>query len=147
MKLGKSPEFRATVMICDRYEARAVWGDAEGFLREAINQGIGDLSDQDLKDLCFGGGAALLIFTGPYADLVGAAVTQLLKHPDGRVILKILAYGGTGFETMRHCLALVEADAKSRGAQAVQFHGRPGWQRVCAPMGYEFKQVIMEKAL
>lgn len=147
MRLGDDPDFQAVVQICDRYEARAVWEEVAPFLDAACNRGIGDLVESDLQDLCFGGGAALLIFTGRHADLVGAAVTQLLKHPDGRVILKILAFGATEFEATRHCLAQVEADAKSKGAQAVQFHGRLGWQKVCGPMGYEVKQVIMEKAL
>jgi hypothetical protein len=147
MRLGGEPHFKAVVSICDRHEARAVWEEASPFLDDSINHGIGDLSLNDLRDLCFEGGAFLLIFTDPYADLVGAAATQLLKHPDQRKILKILAYGGRGFETMRHCLALVEAHAKNMGALAVQFHGRPGWQRVCGPMGYDFKQVIMEKVL
>jgi hypothetical protein len=147
MRLGNEPDFQAIVQICDRYEARAVWDDAAPFLQASLNRGIGDLTLEDLKEFCFGGDAALLIFTNPHADLVGAAVTQLLKHPDQRVILKILAYGGERFETMRHCLAQVEDSAKKMGAQAVIFHGRPGWQRVCGPMGYKFKQVIMEKAL
>lgn len=147
MRLGKEPDFQATVIKCDRHEARAVWDEAAPFLQRSLDRGIGDLTIEELQDGCYGGAAALLIFTDRYADMVGAAVTQLLKHPDGRVILKILAYGGVEFETMRHCLAIVEDDAKHRGAQAVLFHGRQGWQRVCGPMGYEVKQVIMEKAL
>lgn len=147
MRLGGEPRFRATVIKCDRQEARAVWDEVRPFLKASMDRGIGDLTEQDLADLCFSGDAALLTFTDPYADLVGAAVTQLLRHQDGRTVLKILGYGGTGFETMRHCLAQVEADAKNMGAQAVQFHGRLGWQRVCGPMGYEVKQVIMERVL
>jgi len=147
MRLGEEPDFKAIVQICDRYEARAVWEEAAPFIDASCDRGIGDLTEKDLADLCFDGGAALLIFTGRWADLVGAAVTQLLKHPDGRMVLKILAFGASDFEATRHCLATVEADAKSKGAQAVQFHGRPGWKRVCGPMGYDVKQVIMEKAL
>jgi len=147
MRLGEESDFKAIVQICDRYEARAVWEEAVPFLQAALDRGIGDLTLEDLQDACYRGAAALLIFTGRYAEVVGAAVTQLLKHPDERTILQILAYGGVGFETMRHCLAQVEEDAKKKGAQAVMFHGRPGWSRVCAPMGYEVKQVIMEKAL
>jgi hypothetical protein len=147
MRLGDEPRFRATVIKCDRYEARAVWDDVRHYLKASTDRGIGDLTEGDLADLCLSGDASLLVFTDPYADVVGAAVTQLLAHPDGRKVLKILGYGGTGFETMRHCLAQVEADAKSMGAQAVQFHGRPGWKRVCGPMGYEVKQVIMERVL
>ena len=147
MRLGEDPKNRATVQICDRIEAAAVWDEVAPFLRASCGRGIGDLTEKDLADLCFDGSAALLIFTGPQADLVGAGVTQLLRHPDGRMVMKILAFGATEFEMTRHCLAQVEADAKSKGAQAVQFHGRPGWKRVCGPMGYDVKQVIMERAL
>jgi len=147
MRLGEEPKVRATLMICDRHEARAVWAEAAPFLRASCERGIGDLTEKDLQELCLDGSAALLIFTGPYADLVGAGVTQLLRHPDGRMVMKILAFGAADFEATRHCLAQVEADAKSKGAQAVQFHGRPGWKRVCGPMGYDVKQVIMERAL
>lgn len=147
MRLGESPKFPATLMICDRHEARAVWEEAAPFLGAACERGIGDLTEKDLADLCFDGAATLLIFTGPYADIVGAGVTQLLRHPDGRMVLKLLAFGADNFEMTRHCLATVEADGKSKGAQAVQFHGRPGWKRVCGPMGYDVKQVIMEKVL
>jgi hypothetical protein len=147
MRVGNEPDFQAIVQFCDQHEARAVWEHAVPFLQASLDRGIGDLTLEDLKDGCTSGKARLLIFTDRYADVVGAAVTQLLKHPDQRVILQILAYGGDGFETMRHCLAQVEEDAKKKGAQAVLFHGRPGWQRVCAEMGYKFKQVIMEKVL
>jgi hypothetical protein len=147
MRLGEEPPYRATVILCDRYEARAVWEEAAPFLQASVERGIGDLTEQDLQDMCFSGDAALLTFIGPWADMVGAAVTQLLKHRDGRMILKILGFGASRFEATRHCLAIVEADAKNKGAQALIFHGRPGWQRVCGPMGYETKQVIMEKLL
>jgi hypothetical protein len=147
MKLGEEPGYRATVIKCNRYEARSVWGEAAPFLEKSVSRGIGDLTEQDLRDLCFDGGAALLTFIDPKGDMVGAAVTQLLRHPDGRVVLEIMAYGAADFEATRHCLAQVEADAKDRGAQAVLFHGRRGWLKVCGPMGYEFKQVIMEKVL
>jgi hypothetical protein len=147
MRLGGDPDFQAIVQICDRYEAIALWEEAAPFLQASVDRGIGDLTLEDLRDGVSRGAAALLIFTGRYADVVGAAVTELLKHPDQRKVLKILAYGGVAFETMRHCLAQVEEDAKKKGAQAVLFHGRPGWQKVCGPMGYEVKQIIMEKAL
>jgi hypothetical protein len=147
MRLGPEPKDRATLQICDRHEARALWNEAERFLQDSIGHGIGDLDEDDLRRFCFDGAATLLIFTGPYADIVGAGVTQLLRHPDGRMVLKLLAFGADNFEMTRHCLAIVEADGKSKGAQAVQFHGRPGWKRVCGPMGYDVKQVIMEKVL
>jgi hypothetical protein len=147
VRLGKEPGFQATVIICDRQEARAVWEEAVPFLQGSVDRGVGDLTCDDLQDLCFDGAAALLTFIGPWAEMVGAAVTQLLRHPDGRMVLKILAFGANPYEATRHCLAQVEADAKNKGAQAVLFHGRPGWLKVCGPMGYHFKQVIMEKVL
>jgi hypothetical protein len=147
MRLGKEADFQATVIQCDRVEARAVWEEAAPFLNASVERGIGDLTENDLRDLCFDGKAALLTFIGPYADMVGAAVTQLLKHPDGRMVLSVVAYGALDFEATRHCLAIVEADAKKKGAQAVQFYGRRGWLRVCGPMGYACKHVIMEKIL
>jgi hypothetical protein len=147
MRLGDNPDYKATVIRCDRHEARANWQEAERFLEGSVQRGIGDLTLDELKEGCFDGKATLLTFIAPTGDMVGAAVTQLLKHPDGRVVLKVLGFGADVFETTRHCLAIVEADAKDRGAQALQFHGRPGWQRVCGPMGYDFKQVIMEKVL
>jgi hypothetical protein len=147
MRLGGEPGFQATVIICYRQEAEAVWNEALPFLEASISRGIGDLAENDLRELCFSGGATLLTFLDPRGDMVGAGVTQLLRHPDGRMVLKILAFGAKPYEATRSCLAQVEADAKNKGAQAVLFHGRPGWLKVCGPMGYEFKQVIMEKVL
>lgn len=147
MKLGADPGFKAIVIECDRHEARANWQEAERFLEGSVERGIGDLTLEELQQGCFKGDATLLTFVDPKGDMVGAAVTQLLRHPDGRMVLKILAFGADVFEETRHCLAEVEADAKTRGAQALIFHGRPGWQRVVGPMGYELKQVIMERIL
>lgn len=147
MRLGKEPEFKATVIECDRQEARANWDEAAPFLKASVERGIGDLTEEDLQTLCFNGAAALLTFIDPKGDMVGAAVTQLLKHADGRMILNIVAYGAADFEATRHCLGIVEADAKKKGAQAVQFYGRKGWVKICGPMGYDLKQVIMEKVL
>jgi hypothetical protein len=147
MRLGKEPEFKATIIECDRHEARANWDEAQRFLEESVERGIGDLTTKDLQTLCFNGAAALLTFVDPKGDMVGSAVTQLLRHSDGRMVLSIVAYGADDFEATCHCLAQVEADAKKRGAQAVQFYGRKGWVRVCIPMGYDCKHVIMEKVL
>lgn len=147
MRLGKEPGFKATVIQCDRHEARTNWDEAAPFLDKAAGRGIGDLTEKDLQNLCFSGDAALLTFIDSKGDMVGAAVTQLLRHSDGRMVLSIVAYGANDFEATRHCLAIVEADARKMGAQAVQFYGRKGWIKVCGPMGYDCKHVIMEKVL
>jgi len=41
----------------------------------------------------------------------------------------------------------VEKSARMAGAQAMHFNGRPGWVKLCEPMGYKVMQVIMEKPL
>jgi hypothetical protein len=147
MRLGAEPGYRATVIHCTRLEVPAVWDEAAPFLEASLSRGIGDLSMQDLQNLCLSGGATLLTFIDPRGDMVGAAVTQLLRNPDGRMILRIIAFGTRNFEATRPCLVNVEEDAKTRGAQAAHFFGRPGWLKVCGAMGYQLKQVVMERVL
>ena len=50
MRLGDEPRFRATVIKCDRYEARAVWDDVRHYLKASTDRGIGDLTEGDLAD-------------------------------------------------------------------------------------------------
>ena len=134
-------------MQIDRYDVPSVWPEAEPFLREALDRGIGDYSIEDLHSALLVGEAALLAFLDETGDMIGAGVTQMLTHPDGRSICKILAFGAKDFERVHHAIDQVAYGAKLRGAQAIVFHGRPGWERMLKGDGFTVSQVIMERLL
>lgn len=137
----------AEVLVIHPDSLDHAWRDAEPYIRRALSRSMGELTTGDLLNICRSGHGALLLFVDEGFEALGAAVTQVLNHPDGRCILRILAYGADNWAATAPCLKMVEDAARERGAQAVHFNGRLGWLKRCVPMGYKPVQVIMEKAL
>jgi hypothetical protein len=141
------PGYRADVVIIPHGAVSKAWPEIEPYISRALSHSLGELSLADLQEICENGLGALLAFLTPNGTLVGGAVTQILDHPDGRRVCRILAYGADDWNATKHCLSQVEVAAARAGAQAMHFNGRPGWVKLCEPMGYKPMQVIMEKPL
>jgi hypothetical protein len=144
----KRPDYIADVFLVDRDVIPTVWPEVEPHLSRAMSHSLGELSLEDLREIVDNGAGALLAFIDTHTgEIIGGAVTQILNHQDGRRVCRILAYGADDWNATAHCLEDVENSARSVGAQAMHFNGRPGWVKLCEPMGYKPMQVIMEKAL
>jgi hypothetical protein len=141
------PAYLADVVIIPQGMVGKAWPEIEPYISRALSHSLGELSLEDLRGICQSGIGGLLAFLTPDGTIVGGAVTQILDHPDGRRVCRILAYGADDWNATKHCLSQVEAAASNAGAQAMHFNGRPGWVKLCEPMGYKPMQVIMEKAL
>src|SRR4051812_46435264 len=94
------------------------WWEARPYISRALARSMGELTPEDLFEMCRGGQGALLVFVDEHDTVMGAAVTQMLNHWDGRRICRILAYGANSWLETAHCLADVENAARERGAKA-----------------------------
>ena len=144
--LEASP-YKANVFLVVADGIEAMWPHVEPHISRALSHSLGELSLQDLREIVDTGAGALLAFISPTGECVGGAITQILNHQDGRRVCRILAYGADDWNATRDCLEEVEKSARMAGAQAMHFNGRPGWVKLCEPMGYKVMQVIMEKPL
>lgn len=141
------PDYKANVILIIGDGIPPVWEYVEPFLSRAMSHSLGEFSLADLREICESSEGSLLVFIDPDGTVVGGAVIQLLDHQDGRRVCRILAYGADDWNATAHCLEDVENGARLAGAQAMHFNGRPGWVKLCEPMGYKPMQVIMEKPL
>jgi hypothetical protein len=147
VRLPDQPGVKAEIVVASPETVDQIWLDAVPYIERALSRSLGELTTQDLFQICKSGHGALLIFVDEQWEIIGAAVTQVLNHPDGRSILRILAYGADDWAATAHCLKMVEDAARQRGVHAIHFNGRMGWLKRCAPMGYKPVQIVMEKAL
>lgn len=143
----EEPEYRANALLVDPQIVDTIWCEAARYLDSALTHSVGDLTLDDLHEICTKRLGALLVFVDEEMSVTGAAVTQILDNKDGRRICRILAYGADDWNATKHCLEQVEEGARLAGVQAMHFNGRFGWIKLCEPMGYKVTQVIMEKTL
>ena len=68
--------------------------------------------------------------------VAAAVVVQFTGFRTGKVYLSILYLGGSGlFEFLPILVPKLVSYASANGAQGIEIHGRPGWQRALAPYG------------
>lgn len=77
-------------------------------------------------------------------DVVFVSETWFL---DGRRAFVIRWLTGKDMNEWIEDLEYIENWASSNGYQSVHIWGRPGWQRVCKPLGYKHEFTVMSKPL
>lgn len=72
-------------------------------------------------------------------------VTEIIQFPQRKIAHCFLAAGR--MEEIQIQRRWLEGWAKSVGCESVTIAGRPGWERVLGPDGYEKAAVLLEKKL
>lgn len=105
------------------------WGRCAPWIEAALAEGGGTHDIEDVRGLCERGEARFL----PGRNC--AAVVEIYRHPR-RSILHLWLVGGDMGELLNELLPLAEAWGREEGCDGVTSAGRPGWDRVLAPLGF-----------
>lgn len=73
-----------------------------------------------------------------------AAITENMEW-DKRPVCVINLAGGDLNEIISDGIPVITHWAKAQGCDGILLFGRPGWQRVLAPHGFEFSSIVMFK--
>lgn len=88
-------------------------------------------------------GKALLWLACEDDRIAGAAVSKIWKSPKDKICS--IAASGIELSEWKHCLAEIEAYAKSENCDAVRLAGRSGWKRVFRDYTEPF--IVLEKRM
>jgi hypothetical protein len=87
-------------------------------------------------------------FSMDQEEMVGAAVTQIIKWGSGRKSLRLILAGGKNnmYRNLEPTMAKLEEFARLTNCASVLVEGRKGWER-SLPDGYKFSHATFEKEL
>lgn len=123
-----------------------VWPHCEGLVEEALSQGIGEYSPEDIYRECCVGKMQLWLAVDEFGPK-SLCVTQFSDFPQRRVCWIICAAGKNYEEMLRLANDVLVPWAKSYGASVLRAHGRSGWERPAAKFGWVKRQIIVERNL
>ncbi|KWV45669.1 hypothetical protein AS026_15805 [Rhizobium altiplani] len=87
------------------------------------------------------------LLSGGYRLWVGdncAAITENMEW-DGRPVCVVVLAGGDLREIVSDGIPVITQAAKAQHCDGILLFGRPGWQRVLEPHGFEFSSIVMFK--
>ncbi|MBB4230026.1 hypothetical protein [Rhizobium mongolense] len=87
------------------------------------------------------------LIDGSYSLWTGtnsAAITQNMQW-DNRPVCILYLVAGDLAEILGEGHQVISTWAKANGCEGFVLFGRPGWQRVLAPHGFEFSSIVMFK--
>jgi len=123
-----------------------VWPYVTELIDKALNQGSGEYRQEDIYLAVLEQEMQLWIgLKGNEVEML--AVTQIVKYPSNRVTMSIVFLAGENLSVWLGELDTLEEWARSQGAQGVEFHCRPGFQRILDGYGYEKERVVLQKNL
>ncbi len=110
-------------------------------VRELLKEALSHSTNADERGVLDG------IIDGSYTLWTGtnsAAITQNMVW-DNRPVCILYLVGGDLAEILGEGQEVIATWAKANGCEGFVLFGRPGWQRVLAPHGFEFSSIVMFK--
>ena len=126
-----------------------LWPWLGSFIRRAFDKAPSLISADELRDLAKANKARFWVVSGEYSPV---AVAATCEHENATV--EIVALAGSGMARwLLPALGSFESMAKDAGMIRLAIHGRRGWERRLAPLGYVLREhdedglAMMEKEL
>jgi len=123
-----------------------LWRFAEPFVKRALDHTFGELSPDDLKNMCVRRDAQLWMIQKENR-IVGAGTTTIVCYPQMKVC-RIITLAGTefdGWKDMAH--AHIEIWAESNGCEAMESYVRKGFVPKLLDIGYKHRYSVVHKPL
>lgn len=123
-----------------------IYDDVLPIMQRADAYGRGHITAETILIECMAKGMQLWV-VGPTPDnLKGAVVTQIIDYPEKRACRYVLVAGWDSHQWL-DLSSVIEVWAKERGAEMMEFVGRPGWLRTVKKLGWSSTMRLYEKDL
>lgn len=120
-------------MYCYRVptaEVPEAWPHVAPLLQRALDQTYGEYDLDDIFALVLEEAQQLHVIGDLQHGIVAAATTEIVQYPQRRAV-RIHLLGGELLNGWRAAFdRYMEQGARERGADQIEFIGRPGWERV-----------------
>lgn len=128
------------------YQLREMWPVARGYILQAVERSAGEYDEASLYEALTNRSMQLWLLWEKEGGLLGAAITQVVNFPTRKVAEVVLA-GGRDIHLWADQLEVVEAWARSVGADELRFLGRVGLDKVVREQGYVRAYTVFSKTL
>lgn len=123
-----------------------LWRFAEPFVLRALEHTFGELSADDIKNLCLGRDAQLWVITKG-TRVVGAGTTMLMPYPQ-MLVCRIITLAGNEFDAWKEMAhSQIEQWAVSQGCKDVEAYVRRGFVPKLMELGYKHRYSVVHKTL
>jgi hypothetical protein len=131
-------------MICCGLDVKH-WDYVKESLESAFKLDGGRISIDDVKRLIDNKQMQLW---GLHDGILRAAmVTEIINYPQMRVV-RIVAVGGKDMDLwLDELINTIDAWGRENGAQAMEFVGRAGWEKVLSKKGWITPQIVMTRPI
>lgn len=112
-----------------------IWPQVEQYMEDAVAYSSGKYSTSDVLDLVLEYDYPLWIaFYG--SDIKGAVITRFIDYPRKRYLSVEMCGGTDRVAWQKPMLEMLRNWAKDNKCDAIEAHGRVGWERVFKDEGY-----------
>ena len=126
----------------DREHVHTIWDDIKEYIDRTEDQ---DTSTSSVYKALTEGYWHLWVAIGD-TGIVCAATTSFVFYPSGKMC-RVETVGGDGMDKWLFALKEIEEWAKLNGCIAMDIFGRKGWEKVLAPLDYNFEAILLRKRL
>lgn len=124
-----------------------VWMFAEPFIKRALDHTFGEISHDDVRNMCYSRDMQLWMIYRSDKRMVGAGTTQIVTYPQKKAC-RIVTLAGTDFDAWREeAHAIIEAWARKMGCECMENYVRKGFVPKLEDMGYKHRYSVLHKDL
>ena len=131
-------------MICVGLDLK-FWDDVKESIQSALKLDAGRMTLDDIKEAL---DERKMQLWGLHDGILRAVmVTEIINYPQMRVV-RIIAVGGRDMDMwLDKLIETIEQWGAEQGAQAMEFVGRLGWQKVLSQKGWINPQIMMTRMI
>jgi len=121
------------------------WEHVDGYIKSALEYGIGEYNSNDIKELCKN--KKMQLWVKFDKGVRGAFVTQILNYPQMNILL-VLLLSGKEFKTWRNeADELLQRFGKDSNCKYIELFGRKGWGNYLKDINYKEQVRVYSKEI
>jgi hypothetical protein len=118
------------VVICPPYGIDAIWGQVEGFLKEALVDGFPLYALDDIQAMCKNQSAVLGVVVKDRKEIVAAMTATITSYPKGNVAMILGVSGQDMSQWIEQAQDVMYEWAGLNHCVGIMAAGRQGWTRL-----------------
>jgi hypothetical protein len=120
-----------------------VWDKVKPLLQKALDYSDGKYGLEDVYRALSQREMQLWLVFDERGEICAICITRVICYPREKRAAIVFA-SGTGVMEWVHHNETIQAWAKSEGCASLEIYGRPGWEKVLAPYGYQKIHTVLK---
>jgi hypothetical protein len=123
-----------------------VWDEVKPLLLRALQYADSKYNDEDIFIALKNGEMQLWLVFDDKGDMCAFCITRIICYPREKRAAILFTSGHNVMEWV-HFNEVIGAWATSNGCSTLEVYGRPGWEKLLAPYGYEKIHTVLKVKL